>query len=104
MTAQGTATDGYARRKRSAQRNATLPERKRWAKNHPEDPRHGTPNFYSYWGCRCPYCKGAKHAARLKPLLEAALHKPTPYTVAEHRAFGEPLCFDCLRFVYTFRG
>lgn len=31
-------------------------------------------------------------------------HEPTPYTLAEHRAFGEDPCPACVRYAKTFAG
>lgn len=82
--------------------------RKRWAETHPEDERHGELTFYGYWGCRCETCRMAKRADRIHRLYPDAVislyHDPTPYTVAEHRAFGEELCPACVRFTRTFSG
>jgi hypothetical protein len=40
--------------------------RKQHAENHPEDPRHGTLNFYNNYFCRCPPCSEANNQKRKK--------------------------------------
>lgn len=38
--------------------------RKRFAAEHPADPRHGTLNFYNNYQCRCAWCNDANNRKR----------------------------------------
>lgn len=42
-----------------ARRAAEQREERRRRVLEPEDPRHGTPNFYSNFGCHCDRCRSA---------------------------------------------
>ena len=64
--------------------------------DHPDDPRHGTPNGYNNLDCRCPRCTAANTAAQARR-REARRNAPTPRHVhgtdAGYREYG---C-DCKR-------
>ena len=44
----------------------------------PDDPRHGTPTGYSYWGCRCDTCRDADSVARRTRRAAAAAPPQDP--------------------------
>jgi hypothetical protein len=100
MTAQPSGTD-------RGPEHTGIRWRKAWAESHPDDERHGEMSFYNYWHCRCPKCRRAKHDYRINlyhPVVVNLFHEATPYTVAEHRAFGETLCPACASFLQNFSG